>query len=357
MSNSGENICATCAKGASIAMCYGCQKSFCTRHFVKHRSNLAKQMDAIYGKSMLLQNDLKETHFEESFLSIINAWEQNSIGKIQEIAENARKDLRTSIEKIKDKVSVSLNKINSELASNSTADNYTEIEIDSWIKQLAELRNLLEKPLNISIVEDKKRSPVIRGIKVVEDEKRLSIISLPISETDSYVLKSSLDSHQEYFVLAYGPCKLSENGCVAVQSSYRGGLSQIHGSNYYSSGIHSISFIIENKGKKNIFFGIHSASKRTNSLDLDRSVNGWWNFDFVIVNGETGAGDDNQNGNFEKGDKLTLILDCDNKVMRCLHDRTQQLLNLPINLNTCPYPWQILVKLLTEGDCIRILRS
>ncbi|CAF4450785.1 unnamed protein product, partial [Adineta steineri] len=50
-----------------------------------------------------------------------------------------------------------------------------------------------------------------------------------------------------------------------------------------------------------------------------------------------------------------LIIDCDNQKLYLEHHRTKRLEHLPIKLDVCPFPWKILVRLLTTGDCIRIL--
>jgi len=57
----------------------------------------------------------------------------------------------------------------------------------------------------------------------------------------------------------------------------------------------------------------------------------------------------------KKGDDVTLILDCDHREIRVNHHRTQQMAKISIDLQKCPFPWQILVTLDDVGDCVRIL--
>jgi hypothetical protein len=349
--DTGGKICNQCMVSEGIAMCYGCQQSFCTEHFNKHRLHLSQQMEDLSQKQKLFQQDLNRDKFEHTLLSSIDSWERKSMRKIQDIAEKARNELHQLMEKIKNEIQISLNHINEQVQSSKKADNYTELDFSRWTKQLEELRNLLEKPSTISIIEDEQPSSSIRTIKVI-DKPSTSYSSLQLEKNQSLVQKS-IDSIQEHFVLMFGSCKLSEEDHVATHSSYRAGLSQITGINQYSFGKHSIQFLIENKGNKNMFIGIISSSHKVISPTFDYSVHGWWNLDHFIVNGETKGGDNNEL--IQTGDKITLITDCDNQEIQLEHHSTGRHVCLPVKLEVCPFPWKILIRLLAEGDSIRIL--
>jgi hypothetical protein len=349
--DAGKQLCAHCVKSGSVAMCSGCQQSFCTKHFMKHRSYLSQQMEELNQKQELLQQDLHGDKCEHPLLSSIYAWERKSMRQIQEIAEKARSDLQEWVDKIKTEVRVSLNQINEQKQSSEKSDTYTELDLQKWTLKLEELRNLLEKPSTISILEDEKPSSVIRTIKVFG--KQSTSDSSPVQEKNQSLSEKTIDSVQEQFVQMYGPCKLSEDNRVVTHSSYRAGLSQITGNNQYSSGNHSISFSIENKGKKNVFIGIISSSHKIISPTFDYSVHGWWNLDHTIVNGESKSGDNNEI--IQTGDKITLTIDCDNQQIQLEHHRTKRLVDLPVKLEVCPFPWKILLRLLTTGDSVRVL--
>ena len=175
--DTSKQLCAKCEKSGCVAICYGCQQSFCTKHFMKHRLYLSQQMDDLSQKHELFQQDLNRDNFEHPLLSSIYAWERKSMRKIQEIAEKARNDLQQWMDKTKNEVKISLNQITEQLQSSEKSDNYTEIDLRKWTKQLEELRNLLEKPSTISIVEDEKPSSFIRTIKVIEKQSHLFFTS------------------------------------------------------------------------------------------------------------------------------------------------------------------------------------
>ncbi|CAF1411993.1 unnamed protein product [Rotaria magnacalcarata] len=347
-----EQHCGKCRKAVCVAKCHGCKKSFCMPHFVKHRLHLAQRMDNLREKFELLQNDINKDNFKQSLLSNIYDWEQRSMRKIHEIAENARKDVEEKLLALKSDVEISIGQIVRDFQANAEADNYTEFELEKWSKRIFNLRDSLEHPSTIEIVEDNKLSSTIYGIKIIEQKRRQeSLYTNSISETVSYTSEQSMELIPEHFVPMYGPCRLSEDKYVATHSSYRAGLSQLTGSNNYSSGKHSISFLIEKKGIKNMFIGIHSASNEASS-SFDRSIYGWWNLDYVIINGEHEAGDDSLV--IQTGDKITLTVDCDNLQIHFEHHRTRKICHIPIELNTCPFPWRILIRLLMADDSIRI---
>ncbi|CAF3260235.1 unnamed protein product [Rotaria sp. Silwood2] len=255
------------------------------------------------------------------------------------------------MDKTKNHVKISLDQLTEQIQSSEKLNNYTELDLRRWIKQLEELRILLEKPSSISIVEDEKPSSFIHTIKVIDNQSLLNS-SLILEKSKSNSQKST-DSLEEHFFLIFGPCQLSEDDCVVTHSSYRAGLSQISDINHYSSGKHATDFLIERKGIKNIFIGIISSSHKIISPIFDYSIHGWWNLDHVIINGERKG--DNGNETIETGDKITLIIDCDHQQIQIEHHRTKRLVQLPINLDVCPFPWKILVRLLAGGDSIRIL--
>jgi len=318
---------------------------------MKHRLHLSQQMEDLSQKQELLQQDLNRNNFEYPLLLSIDAWEQKSIKKIQKIAEKARDDLQQWMKKMTNEVNISLNQITEQLRSSEKSNNYTELELQKWTEQLEELRNLLEKQSTISVVEDEKASSFIRAIEVI-DKERLSRSSIALEQNES-LPKKSIDSVQEHFISMFGPCKLSEENRVVTHSSYRAGLSQISGINQYSSGKHSIDFLIEHKGIKNMFIGIISSSHKIISPTFDYSVHGWWNLDHTIVNGESKGGDSSEI--IQTGDEITLIIDCDNQQIQLEHHRTNRLVHLPIKLEVCPFPWKILVRLLAAGDSLGIL--
>ena len=90
--------CVTCEKkAAGVFKCEGCSQAFCRQHVIEHRDALTEQLDEMMTDHNLLQQTiLDETDDTQSpFLTHIDAWEKNSILKIQKIAEEKRDQLRS----------------------------------------------------------------------------------------------------------------------------------------------------------------------------------------------------------------------------------------------------------------------
>ncbi len=100
--------CATCDnKGVGIFKCEGCSQIFCRKHVNEHRENLSHQLDEIVLEHDTLQQTLAEQNDQDtnrhSLLRQIEEWEKDSIIKIQQAAEETRKQVEklTSSQKSK----------------------------------------------------------------------------------------------------------------------------------------------------------------------------------------------------------------------------------------------------------------
>jgi hypothetical protein len=172
-SSANRKPCNKCRKGLGIATCYGCQEWFCTKHFIEHRHELATQMNSVGQERDILQRDLNQENIKHPLLSRINDWEQKSIDRIKIAAEVARTDLQKSLDRIKEQIKKSLSQVTNNLQSSRQADDYTETELEKWIKQLKELRMMLENPSSIEILDDN------------QTEQSIHLIQLQQYDTDS----------------------------------------------------------------------------------------------------------------------------------------------------------------------------
>ncbi|CAF3383294.1 unnamed protein product [Rotaria socialis] len=161
-----QKPCVACQNG--VATCSGCQKRFCLTHFTEHRQELDKRMGEVVHEHNQLREALGSQDTVHPLLSRIEDWEKVSIQKIKNTVEQARADLQAFLDRTKHRLVDSLGSIADQLKSSQAATVYTENELDEWMKQLVELRQMFEKPQNIEIVEDESRSSSVRMIKVTE---------------------------------------------------------------------------------------------------------------------------------------------------------------------------------------------
>jgi hypothetical protein len=352
-----KQTCAKCSKGGGIAMCNGCQQSFCIKHFVEHRQELSQLMDDIGQEHDLLRRDMNYEKSTQSLLTRIDQWEQESIKKIQATANKARIDLQQLLDQTKNELKMSVNRLTEELRTCRESDDYTEIDIKKWTEQLKELRQMIENPSSINIGCENNATSAISLIKVSSLQQPLlsSNQRNRLNEIDSRISEQYVAPFSEKFAEVYGNITLSADGLTGYCSSSRLDGSYISGIGHYSSKVHQIRFRIENKTSNYLFFGIITASQKLgSSITAVKSAYGWWELGFTISNGKTKV--TNQTKIISSGDEITLILDCDHRHIQLKHHQTNSLVDIPIDLDQCPFPWKIVLRLDSEHDCIKILQ-
>ncbi|UJR12656.1 hypothetical protein I4U23_016830 [Adineta vaga] len=165
-SSISQSPCKECQKG--VAKCTGCGKQYCINHFQKHRQELITRMDEIGQQHDELQEYLQRENPPFELTSYIEDWKQKSLKQIEDTAKQAQADLQKWFHHTKHHLKESLGKLTEKIKSNQASDNYAEKELDEWIKKLLEMRQMLEEPLTIDIVEDDTVSTSIRMIKVID---------------------------------------------------------------------------------------------------------------------------------------------------------------------------------------------
>ncbi|CAF0848527.1 unnamed protein product [Rotaria sp. Silwood1] len=349
--------CIKCSKAAGITTCNGCQQVYCINHFNEHRQELANQMEIISQKRDLLRQSLDNNITQHPLFCRINTWEQESINKIQIAAETARTELRELLDRTKNELEKSISKLTEELRSSREFDDYTEIDIKKWTQELRILRKTFKSSSSISISEDESLKLIIPLISVHSQQQQQYRSSYLASENfqDHILAIEKSVSSSERFDEIIGKAITSEECLVITCNAMFISYPIIYGSNRYSSGTHHIHYRIDKIGNSRIFFGITpSYTKITQDNVNDKSINGWWDLARAVVNGEAQKSDDHKF--ITTGDDVILTLDCDNRQIQLQHNRTNRLVQLFIDVVSCPFPWKTVVKLGSKGDSIRILQ-
>jgi len=159
-----KQTCAKCRKSGGIVMCHACQQLFC----IQHRQELWEQMDGISQA-----HDLKYEKSTQSLSERINHWEHESIKIIQETAKKARADLQQLLEKNKNELRMSVDRLMEELRTCRESDDYAEIDIKTWTEQLKELRQMVESSSIVKIECDNNTRSAIGLIKVSGSQQPL----------------------------------------------------------------------------------------------------------------------------------------------------------------------------------------
>ncbi len=350
--------CCRCDKGAGIFTCDGCQQSFCRKHSDEHRQELATQMDNVGQEHDVLQRDINKEAGVHPLLSGIDAWERESIDKIQQVAKQARVDLNQFINQKKQELKTVMGELTNELQSSRESEDYTELDLKKWLDQLNAFRRDLEQSINTYLVEEEDQRLVIRLIKVKNPEK--SWLSSALQSTQTSIQNTHNNQYAtmtngERFGKGDQEIELSENDSVAMYSGPRLKRSAIiFGTNRYSMGGHRIHFQIEKKTDNNFFIGIVTLSQTDPSsiFSLVTTVNGWWRCDYSVVYDSIEKA--SQDSEMLEGDRLTLTIDCDQKRIQLEHHRRKRILKLSVDTQKCPRPWKLVVGL-SPASGIRIL--
>ena len=153
-------LCITCNKRVSVATCDGCQQRYCTPHFNEHRQLLTQQMEHVVQDRNTLKEDLDGNCKAHPLISDVDRWEQQSIKTIRNVANQARVEIETWLQKTKDTLNKSVSDMAEELKRRREEEDYTEKDLERWKEQLKKLRNDFEKPSNIGLVNDEKNTPL-----------------------------------------------------------------------------------------------------------------------------------------------------------------------------------------------------
>ncbi len=351
-----KKTCAKCNKGGGTAMCYGCEQAFCTKHFIEHRQELSQQMDNIGQEHDVLRRDLTHEQGTHALLARINQWEQESIAKIQTTAKSARTHLQQLLNKAKNNLKTSVSKMTEELQSSRESDDYTELDIKKWTNQLQELRDMLDNPTTIDVDYENDTRSVISLIKVTDQQSSKSLAQTSQLHKLSNRISDTLEiSVSERFVDTFGGITLLEGGLVATSWDDNEDGASVCGIGRYSSGMHSIRFRVEKSSIGcYILFGIVNPSEKMKKKMLySRSLYGWWDLHYSVV-----SGNEKSNGSpktIQPGDEVTLILDCDGQRIQLEHHRINRIVDMPIDLRLCAFPWKIIVLIRGPNDSVRIL--
>ncbi|CAF0746308.1 unnamed protein product [Adineta ricciae] len=336
-SNPQKVLCVTCNKVTGLFTCRGCQQNFCTSHVAEHRQELGKQMDEItvehdrFRQILIEQNTDLRMH---PLLIEITEWEQQSIEKIRQLAHDARQQLEELIIASRKILSENLTKIGNELNKAREEDNYFETDFVEWIAKIDRLKKEANELPNV-------RLPCF-------DNNILPVISNVRENT----------SLKEIFQQSTGEAAIEDNGEVAVKNT-RVSHAAVRGRGEFNSGQHRFRFRIERYFKSGwLQIGIVSKTipLQANSYQTP-SLYGWGASNQVYLDGRNHQGYNGYITDIQTNDEIELAVDCDTRTIILTNERTHSTYRLAVDLQRCPFPWQLSIGLYYSLDRIRILHT
>lgn len=159
--------CVSCGKEKAVMKCGGCSNDFCFNHMTDHRQELSQQLDEIENIRDLFRQSLTEQISKpqkHALLRQIDQWEQESINKIRETAQETRQLLMQHTTKYFNEMEVKLDKLTRQLRESRQENDFIETDLRQWKQQLKSLEDELQRPSTITVRHDS--APLVTKICV-----------------------------------------------------------------------------------------------------------------------------------------------------------------------------------------------
>ncbi|CAF4587627.1 unnamed protein product [Rotaria sp. Silwood2] len=293
--------------------------------------------NVIYFHDQLRQNfdEQMNKSSDHSLMKQIDQWEENSIEKIHQTANDARKQLSYIIDKHINKLKNDLECLTQELKKARDDDHFFENDLNKWMTKLNELKKDSITPQTINIHYDNNTTPFISKI----------------------IIKQTTDMLNERFEKSFGDIIISDNGTVATHNK-TSHYASVRGKCEYTSGKHQIRFQIKNfNNERWTFFGILYKHTTASGYDsVGKTAYGFSGQDNVWRDGSAKKGFNGYKSEFEINDIIEFIINCDQRTISLTNERTHKTFVLDVDITNCPFPWKLTVGLFfSPGDCICIL--
>lgn len=334
--SSEKTLCAICERNRGVFKCDGCSYSFCIQHTTDHRQAVIKQLNEVEKARDSIQEVLtkKSTESQQHLKNLrdeltkkIDQWENDSILKIKAVAQETRDALtKHTINHLTHK-KLELDELTNELRLGGENLDFIETDLRTWMDRLNKLKDEITKPGKIAVRES----------------------SLPL------INKIHLDIVEafEVFERTSGKAIFEDNGRVVVVQESSVYYSEVRGKNEYTTGRHTLVFKLEKLNGWNLFGIISKRDPLQEHSYNSPSCYGWYNGDqFVYRNGENVGG---QGHDAIENDVIKLVIDCDQRSIQLTNERTNRTIELFVDINKCPFPWQLHLNLNLPPTRIRIL--
>ena len=301
---------------------------------MKSDEKFLKQINKLYTyHNQLRQLIIDDTkHFSEhSLMKKITKWENESISKIHQTANDLRQQLKQVYTKHTIQLSKSFTKLSHDLNQARFEKHLLENDLNNWMNKLQELKIEFQHPRTINIHEEKYPNAFINPIKI----SQISLDTFHQSIGD-------INANNQAYTIVHGP---TVNDAT------------IRGKNEYYSGLHRFCFHIDRLGLPRwIFFGIISKNMPSEtSLYRTSSVFGWAGHHQVWLNGKHFQKFNGYLSDMNENDTIEFSIDCDRQVISLKNQSTGSIYEMMIPIVQCPLPWVLYIGLYGANDQIRLV--
>ncbi|CAF1480776.1 unnamed protein product [Didymodactylos carnosus] len=339
-----KNDCKACERG--VFTCTGCKSNFCKPHFIEHRQQLSVEFDhLIYDYDSLQQQLLVEqptSTAEKILLDNVDKWELEMIKRVRETAERTREIVWQFFKKRNENISEQLQSLSSVLRTAKNDENYVESTLEKWKQQIIEMKETVEKHIStVHINIDTSGSDQIYWEEMIKVKQQ------------SEISKRVLTLGKERFQSTLGNVCLREDGLIA--EGREAWWSDVRGSNLYRSGIHQIHLKVEKLCTKDIMVGIISSKVPMNRCSYAFEGSYGWHLQGKSIYRNGILTTICYDADVIEDDEFILTINCTQQNISLLNKRTNRQSQIPIVLQTTPFPWQLRLNLCDLGSCVRII--
>jgi hypothetical protein len=105
-----------------------------------------------------------------------------------------------------------------------------------------------------------------------------------------------------------------------------------------------------------MFFGINSKSTPLQKMSYSsKSAYGWSSNNYMWFDRSNQENKTNSPIEMKMNDIIAIIFECDNRKILMINERTKVKYELIVNIDKCPFPWQLHVILSEPNSRVRIL--
>ncbi|CAF1059489.1 unnamed protein product [Rotaria sordida] len=187
----GRATCSICGKEKIAYKCGGCSRDYCFNHLEEHRQTLGKQFDEIENDRDQFHRALverKEVQKPFPLIQQVDKWEEDSIKKIKQTAEECRQTLIEHKNKHFIEIEKKLSQLTEQLKENRQENDFNEIDLDGFKMKLTKLTEELDQQSNIRIQQDS--TSFINKLSVIVSPEILQENNF--NETDSNQITTKL---------------------------------------------------------------------------------------------------------------------------------------------------------------------
>ncbi|CAF1286900.1 unnamed protein product [Didymodactylos carnosus] len=173
--------CDICQERAGALSCTGCEQVFCKHDMIQHRQQLSRELDLVMREHNDLDKRIQhkmtgDQGGHRKLLDQINEWEKSVIDKIEDAAQQARKQVYFLL----DQPAHRLRQITNDIEPIMKAEDYVETDIEYWSNQVKKLSKEIEMSDSTNIVIETAQVDWTSLIKVQE------ILPVNMSKTLDY---------------------------------------------------------------------------------------------------------------------------------------------------------------------------